>query len=89
MEPKVLTTKETGLVIITLNRPDVYNALDQNLLKGLAEHLLDVSPDKCARVRESMEIVAFDRPIASEQALTWRLVKVLKLFDEINLPLDS
>jgi 2-(1,2-epoxy-1,2-dihydrophenyl)acetyl-CoA isomerase len=49
MEQKVRMTKRNELVVITLNRPDVYNALDQELLKGLAEHLLDASLDKTAR----------------------------------------
>lgn len=43
MEAKVRMAKENEVVVITLNRPGVYNALDQELLELLAERLLDVS----------------------------------------------
>ncbi|NVM56644.1 MAG: enoyl-CoA hydratase/isomerase family protein, partial [Desulfobacterales bacterium] len=49
MEAKVRMAKENEVVVITLNRPGVYNALDQELLELLAERLLDVSLDQTAR----------------------------------------
>jgi enoyl-CoA hydratase/carnithine racemase len=41
MEPKVRVIKENEVALVTLNRPEVYNALDEEMLKLLAEHMAD------------------------------------------------
>ena len=33
METKVMTTREDAVVVTALNRPEVYNALDQEMVK--------------------------------------------------------
>jgi 2-(1,2-epoxy-1,2-dihydrophenyl)acetyl-CoA isomerase len=49
MEPKVRMTKEDGTALITLNRPEVYNAVDEDVLKLLAGHLVDLAVDETVR----------------------------------------
>jgi 2-(1,2-epoxy-1,2-dihydrophenyl)acetyl-CoA isomerase len=46
MKSKVYTTKEDGVALITLNRTEVYNAVDEEMLKLLAGQLSDLSFDK-------------------------------------------
>lgn len=46
MAPKVRVIKENELAIVTLNRPEVYNALDEDILKLLANHMADLGKDK-------------------------------------------
>ena len=52
MEPSVSAIKENGVAVITLNRPKVYNAVDEEMLNLLAGQLCDLSYDKgtCAVV---------------------------------------
>ncbi|MES0363939.1 MAG: enoyl-CoA hydratase/isomerase family protein [Desulfobacteria bacterium] len=49
MEPKVRVIKENEVALVTLNRPEVYNALDEDMLKLLAEHMADLGLDKTVR----------------------------------------
>jgi 2-(1,2-epoxy-1,2-dihydrophenyl)acetyl-CoA isomerase len=49
MESKVYTIKENGVGLVTLNRPEVYNAVDEEMLKLLAGQLSDLSFDKAVR----------------------------------------
>jgi 2-(1,2-epoxy-1,2-dihydrophenyl)acetyl-CoA isomerase len=49
MEPKVRVIKENEVALVTLNRPEVYNALDEEMLKLLAEHMADLGLDKTVR----------------------------------------
>ncbi|MBW2173101.1 MAG: hypothetical protein JRF64_00360, partial [Deltaproteobacteria bacterium] len=49
MEPKVRVIKEHKVALVTLNRPEVYNALDEEMLKLLAEHMADLGLDKTVR----------------------------------------
>jgi 2-(1,2-epoxy-1,2-dihydrophenyl)acetyl-CoA isomerase len=46
MAPKVRVIKENELAFVTLNRPEVYNALDEDILKLLAHHMADLGKDK-------------------------------------------
>ena len=46
MKSKVYTIKEDGVALVTLNRPKVYNAVDEEMLKLLAWQLSDLSFDK-------------------------------------------
>ncbi|MBW1744334.1 MAG: enoyl-CoA hydratase/isomerase family protein [Deltaproteobacteria bacterium] len=46
MKSKVHTIKEDGVALVTLNRPKVYNAVDEEMLKLLAGQLSDLSFDK-------------------------------------------
>ncbi|MBW2172977.1 MAG: enoyl-CoA hydratase/isomerase family protein [Deltaproteobacteria bacterium] len=49
MKSKVYTIKEDGVALVTLNRPKVYNAVDEEMLKLLAGQLSDLSFDKGVR----------------------------------------
>ncbi len=49
MESKVRVIKENEVALVTLNRPEVYNALNENMLKLLAGHLADLGLDKTVR----------------------------------------
>jgi 2-(1,2-epoxy-1,2-dihydrophenyl)acetyl-CoA isomerase len=49
MEPKVRVIKKNAVALVTLNRPEVYNALDEDMLRLLAGHLVDLGPDKTVR----------------------------------------
>jgi 2-(1,2-epoxy-1,2-dihydrophenyl)acetyl-CoA isomerase len=46
MEPSVRVVNENGVALVTLNRPKVYNAVDEDILKLLAGQLSDLSFDK-------------------------------------------
>jgi 2-(1,2-epoxy-1,2-dihydrophenyl)acetyl-CoA isomerase len=46
MKPSVYTVKEDGVACVTLNRPKVYNAVDEEMLHLLAGQLSDLSFDK-------------------------------------------
>lgn len=49
MESSVCMIKENGVALVTLNRPKVYNAVDEEMLKLLAGQLADLSFDKGVR----------------------------------------
>jgi 2-(1,2-epoxy-1,2-dihydrophenyl)acetyl-CoA isomerase len=49
MKSKVYTVKEDGVALVTLNRPKVYNAVDEEMLRLLAGLLSDLSFDKGVR----------------------------------------
>jgi 2-(1,2-epoxy-1,2-dihydrophenyl)acetyl-CoA isomerase len=49
MEPKVRVIKENEVALVTLNRPEVYNALNEDVLKLLAGHLADLGLDRTVR----------------------------------------
>lgn len=50
-DPLVLcTTDERGVVTLTLNRPEAFNALSEGLLEALQAALDRVAADECARV---------------------------------------
>jgi len=46
MEPSVRTIKDNGVALVTLNRPEVYNAVNEEMLTLLAGTLSDLSFDK-------------------------------------------
>jgi 2-(1,2-epoxy-1,2-dihydrophenyl)acetyl-CoA isomerase len=49
VETKLIATREDAVVVITLNRPEVYNALDLEMVKTLAEKLTEVGSDETVR----------------------------------------
>ncbi len=49
MKPSVHTIKENGVALVTLNRPKVYNAVNEEMLTLLAGALSDLSFDKAVR----------------------------------------
>lgn len=49
MQPNVRVTKDNGVALVTLNRPEVYNAVNEEMLKLLAGTLSDLGFDKAVR----------------------------------------
>jgi 2-(1,2-epoxy-1,2-dihydrophenyl)acetyl-CoA isomerase len=49
MKSKVYTIRENGVALVTLNRPEVYNAVNEEMLTLLAGALSDLSFDKAVR----------------------------------------
>ena len=54
MSDTVLTKRENGIMTITMNRPDVLNALDMELCDALNREILSVEQDneiRCVVIR--------------------------------------
>jgi len=50
MKESVYTIKDNGVALVTLNRPEVYNAVNEEMLTLLCRQLSDLSFDKGVRV---------------------------------------
>src|SRR5204862_8322798 len=74
-EPAVLYDKRDGLAIVTLNRPEVRNAINPEMLCRLAEAWQDVNDD--ADVRVAILTGAGDKAFCAGAALE-KLVRMMQ-----------
>ena len=61
MSDTVLTKRENGIMTITMNRPDVLNALDMELCDALNREILSVEQDndiRCVVIRGGEQFMA-------------------------------